>query len=222
MMSSVSAKYLLDHFHPHLQSPRLMKTFEVEMSQVFTLPVAYFCSYNWLPFMYIHIHITEYIYVLHVIWCHTYVCVWDIIFVYLLLSLQTGYRKCSHHCPHAMNMIYSWWSMNNIIQSACHATISCTFVLEVLLQGICFMSSLLSKNGCRPFWNWFGKLHPHMYVLVACVISKVHIAQSDHQKVWYSGNSLYSRHHSDPVGCPVYTVEPLHSEHHWDPVGCPV
>ena len=41
MMSSVSAKYLLDHFHPHLQSPWLTKTFEVETTQVFTLPVEY-------------------------------------------------------------------------------------------------------------------------------------------------------------------------------------
>ena len=33
MTSSGSAKYLLDHFHPHLQSPRLTKTFEVETSR---------------------------------------------------------------------------------------------------------------------------------------------------------------------------------------------
>ena len=46
MMSSVSAKYLLDHFHSHLQSPRLTKTFEVETSRVFTLTFAYFARNN--------------------------------------------------------------------------------------------------------------------------------------------------------------------------------
>ena len=40
--SSVSTKYLLYHFYPHIQSPRLIKTFEVETSWVFTLPVVYF------------------------------------------------------------------------------------------------------------------------------------------------------------------------------------
>ena len=37
-----------------LVSPRLMETFEVKTSRVFTLPVAYFaCTYYWLPFIHV-------------------------------------------------------------------------------------------------------------------------------------------------------------------------
>ena len=57
--------------------------------------------------------------------------------------------------------------------------------------------------------------------------------------VLYTVEPLYSGHHWDLAGCPVYsetsiedtigtqlavlyTVEPLYSGHHWDPAGCPV
>ena len=39
-------QYLLDHFHPHLQSPRLMKAFKVETSQVYAIySCCIFCSF---------------------------------------------------------------------------------------------------------------------------------------------------------------------------------
>ena len=145
-------------------------------------------------------------------------------FVYLLLSLQTGYRQCNHQCPHPMNIIWSWWSMNNIIQYTYHCLYICPWgpVAGFIFHSL--VPSLLSKNGRPPFLNWFGKLHPHTYIHTYWSHVSFPESRLANQIISEYGTvePLYT---VDTIGTQLavlYTLEPLYGGHHWNPAGCTI